>query len=98
MMKHFIVDIIFIAPFEQIEPIVPEHRNFLQTGYDKGLLLASGPKVPRSGGIVIARAESRQVIKDYFANDPYRTNNVAEYTFTEFNPVKHSDVLNDWII
>jgi len=57
-MKHFIVEITFTAPIARIEEIVPQHRAFLQTGYDRAGCLMSGPKNPRTGGIVVARAPS----------------------------------------
>jgi uncharacterized protein YciI len=96
-MKHFIVDIKFIVPFEQVEPIVPVHREFLQTGYDAGLLLCSGPKNPRTGGIVIARAESLEAITALFKKDPYHLHKVADHEITEFNPVKHQEFLTEWV-
>jgi uncharacterized protein YciI len=96
-MKHFIVEITFTLPLEKIDEILPKHREFLQTGYNKGLLLMSGPKTPRVGGIVVARATSLEEIDGFFANDPYRLNNAAEYKFTEFNPVKHQDLIKNWI-
>jgi uncharacterized protein YciI len=96
-MKHFIVDITFTSPLEKIDAILPKHREFLQTGYDKGLLLMSGPKNPRVGGVVVARAGSLEDIINFFSNDPYKLNGVADYNFTEFNPVKHQDFLKEWI-
>lgn len=96
-MLHFVVDIIFKEDFQKIEPVVPAHREFLQSGYDKGLLLCSGPKIPRTGGIVIARAESREQIEELFTHDPYSLNGFADYRFTEFNPVKFQPLLKDWI-
>ena len=58
-MKHFLVEITYTADIiDKIEVILPDHRAFLQTGYDRGWLLMSGPLNPRTGGIVIARAPS----------------------------------------
>jgi len=54
-MKHFIIEVTYTVPMEMIEQTVNEHRAFLQTGFDKGWLLASGPLVPRIGGMIIAR-------------------------------------------
>jgi uncharacterized protein YciI len=71
-MKHFIVEITYTAPFEQLSETVPEHRAFLQTGYDSGWLLCSGPQVPKTGGIVVARAPSLKEIESFFTNDPYQ--------------------------
>lgn len=96
-MKHFLVDIQYTAPIEKIDEILPHHRAFLQTGYDRGYLLCSGPKNPRTGGIVIARAKSEEVLRNYFEQDPYWQNNAAQYTFIEFNPVKFQPFLENWI-
>lgn len=96
-MKHYFAELKYLVPVEQLADILPLHRAFLQTGYDKGWLLISGPKVPRTGGFVVARAPSLEDLQDFFKNDPYQINHVAEYTFTEFQPVKHQEFLTDWV-
>lgn len=96
-MKHFMVEITYKLPIEQLGEIIPAHRAFLQTGYDCGWLLASGPQVPRTGGIAIARAPSLEAIKAFFENDPYHLQNVAEHRFVEFEPVKRQPFLEDWV-
>jgi uncharacterized protein YciI len=97
MMKHFLVEIEYTAPLEIIDVIVGEHRKFLQTGYDQGWLLMSGPKIPKTGGIVIAQAPSMQEIQAFFFNDPYHLHQAATYNFVEFNPVMHQPFMLDWI-
>jgi uncharacterized protein YciI len=96
-MKHFIIKINYTAPIEKIDEILPKHRAFLQTGYDKNMLLFSGPINPRTGGFVVAKAKSLEEMKDFFNNDPYKINKCAEYEFYEFNPVKHQNFLRNWI-
>lgn len=96
-MLHFVVEITFTAEFSRIEPVVPEHRAFLQTGYDCGLLLMSGPQNPRVGGMVIARAPSRTELEAFFRDDPYAKAGVASYRFIEFNPVKRQPLLDSWV-
>lgn len=96
-MKHFLIEIEYTAPMEIINMIVGEHRQFLQTGYDKGWLLMSGPKSPKTGGLVIARAPSLQAIQEFFFNDPYQQHKAATYHFIEFDPVKHQSFLADWV-
>ena len=63
-MKHFVVEIIYKAPIDKIEEVLEKHREFLDEGYKKGMLLMSGPQVPRIGGIVIARAESMESLAE----------------------------------
>ncbi|MFA7418191.1 MAG: YciI family protein [Melioribacteraceae bacterium] len=96
-MRHFIVEIIYKAPIEKIEELTPIHREFLQTGYKAGMLLVSGPKVPRTGGIVIAKAKSMEELAEFFKNDPYAVNYAADYSFIEFNPKSHQKILKDWL-
>lgn len=97
-MKHFIVEIKYKVPFGKLSHIVDEHRSFLDSGYKNNFLLCSGPKNPKNGGVVIARANSEEEIRKFFENDPYHTNDVAEHTFIEFSPVKFQEFLKDWIV
>ena len=96
-MRHFVVEIIYKAPIEKIEELTPIHSEFLQTGYKSGMLLVSGPKVPRTGGIVIAKASSMEELAEFFKNDPYSLNDVADYSFIEFNAKSHQEILKDWL-
>ena len=96
-MKHFIINVTYKVPLTKIDELLTEHRKFLQGGYDKGLLLFSGPRNPRTGGVVAARAESLEFIKSFFNNDPYKINNAADYEFVEIDPVKRQPFLEDWI-
>jgi uncharacterized protein YciI len=96
-MKHFIVEITFKAPLEKVEPIVPAHREFLQVNYDKGIILFSGPKVPRDGGLIVARAESIDSLNNVILHDPYNLNGVANYRIIEFNPVKFQPFMQEWV-
>jgi uncharacterized protein YciI len=96
-MRYHVVEITYKAPIEKIEELTPIHRDFLQTGYKTGMLLVSGPKVPRTGGIVIAKANSMEELTEFFKNDPYALNDAADYRFIEFNPKSHQEILRDWL-
>lgn len=84
----FIVDIEYIASIEDIDRYLLEHRAFLETCYQKGLLLASGPKNPRMGGILIALGEDRLAVEAMTKQDPFFQHHLARYTITEFSVVK----------
>ncbi len=96
-MRHFIVIINYTTDFAEIEPLVPEHRNHLQAAVDNGVILMSGPRIPRTGGFFIAKADSDVTIQNLIDNDPYRRAGVAEYQIVEFKPGKHQGFLADWI-
>jgi uncharacterized protein YciI len=95
-MKHFIILIHYKKSVEEIDKILPLHREYLQKGYKEKLLLFSGPRIPRKGGIVAARAEDINTLKTFFDNDPYYLNSAAEYEFIEFKPVNKQDFLSEW--
>ena len=96
-MKHFIININYLVPLTKIDEILIDHRKFLQNGYDKGILLFSGPRNPRTGGIVAARANSLEELKSFFEKDPYKIKKYADYEFIEFDPVKRQPLLDEWI-
>ena len=96
-MKHFIIELIYTSTIEKIDEALKEHREFLQIGYEKNMLLFSGPMNPRIGGIIIAKAKSEEEVKEFFINDPYNINLLADYKITEFIPVKYQSSLKEWI-
>lgn len=96
-MLHFLVEITYTVAFEALSSVVPDHRAFLQTGYDKGWLLMSGPLNPKTGGIVVAKAPSIDDLRAFFSKDPYSIKGLAKYRFVEFEPVKRQALLEDWV-
>ena len=47
----FIVLLKYAAPLEQIDYALPDHRAWVEKQYERGLFLASGRQVPRTGGV-----------------------------------------------
>jgi uncharacterized protein YciI len=95
-MPHYIVEITYHVPLQRIDEALLAHRAHLQTGYDRGLLLGSGPQLPRVGGILIARAATRAELEAFIAQDPFRLQDLAEYRLVEFQPVKYQPWAADW--
>jgi uncharacterized protein YciI len=95
-MKYYLVESHFQKPFESFGEIVPQHRAWLQQWYDKGVLLCSGPKSDKSGGVIIGRAEESATLQALIDGDPYQRNGLAQYTLTEFDAAKRASVLDAW--
>jgi uncharacterized protein YciI len=97
-MKHFFLEGQHLVPFEQRAPeLIAAHRQFLQQGYEKGRFLVSGPSIPPSGGILIARAESIEELNAFLADEPFRKAKVMRFSkIIEFDPVQHQPILSDW--
>ena len=96
-MKHFIIESAFNVPFEQLGETLPEHRRFLQRGYEANRLLCSGPQSTQKGGIMVARASSLEEIQGFFAEDPYQKKGLATYRFIEFSPVLYHKLIESWV-
>ncbi len=97
ILKHFVIEIVYTAPFEKVEPVVPDHRAYLQSGYKSGTLLLSGPQSPRVGGILIARAGSMEAIQTFCDGDPYAKAGVAQHRVIEFLPMSYQPFLGSWV-
>ncbi len=95
-MRHFLVEATYTVPFEQVRAAIPRHRAWLQQGYDQGLFLCSGPKVPPTGGYLLARAASVEALRAMFEDEPFKREGLATFTFTEFDPVKRQPWTEAW--
>ncbi len=95
-MRHFIIELTYTVSFDELQAALPEHRTFLNAGYELGRVLVSGPQEPKTGGIIVARAPGLDDLKAYFAEDPLQKKGLAVYRFIEFNPVRRQAFIEDW--
>jgi uncharacterized protein YciI len=96
-MQIFVILITYRKPVEEISETVVRHRQFLHGGFQRGWLLFSGPQEDRKGGIILARAPSQADLEEFFKNDPYRLEAVADHRFLPFNPVLSQDFIKPWL-
>ena len=80
----FIIDLNYIAPLEKIDEIMGDHMKFLKKYYKTNTFIASGRKVPRTGGIILVQATSKEEVEGIINEDPFVINKLAKYTITEF--------------
>jgi uncharacterized protein YciI len=64
-------------------------------GYAAGYLLASGPRIPPTDGIVLAQAPTLDEMREFLNRDPFNKAGVAEYEIIEFTTVKSDTGLKD---
>jgi uncharacterized protein YciI len=76
-------------PLEIVDEHLANHRSFLQEGYDKNYFIVSGPRIPRTGGILISQLDDRAKVEDILKDDPFYIHDVADYDIIEFTPVKY---------
>jgi uncharacterized protein YciI len=97
-MKYFFLEGEHLVPFEQRDPaMVARHRAFLQEGYDRGRFLLSGPQIPPTGGVLVARAESLEELNSFLAEEPFVKAKLMRFSrIIEFTPVQHQPFLAEW--
>lgn len=91
----FVILLNYIQNLETVNLQLAGHRLFLDECYQKGFFIASGPKKPRSGGVLISQLNDKAKLEKILASDPFYKNNIATYEIIEFEPTKyHKDFIN----
>lgn len=89
----FIIDIHYTAPLEEVDKHIEGHTAYLKKYIENGTFLVTGRKVPRTGGILIANAGSKEEVEKIITEDPFSM--VSEMTITEFTHARHNAALNE---
>ena len=79
----------YLKPLEEVDRLLPAHREFLDRFYREGKFVASGPREPRVGGVILANVASELEAMKIIVEDPFFIEKVAEYEVIRFTPTKH---------
>jgi uncharacterized protein YciI len=79
----FVINLHYIVPLEKLDAHMGDHVKFLKHCYKKNVFVASGRKVPRTGGIILALG-TKEEIEEIISEDPFYKHKLAEFTVTEF--------------
>jgi len=79
----FILSLTYKRPPEEADHHMQPHLDWVKDGYAKGWFLASGRKVPRTGGVILAKGCERAEIEAFVATDPFTLHDIADYEITE---------------
>jgi len=90
----FIINLTYKTKLEKVNQLLNQHIKFLNEQYELGHFLASGPKRPRTGGIILSKIENKTELEKIIEKDPFKINELADYELTEFVPSKTCEKLN----
>ena len=82
----FVITLSYLVDIDRIDEAMADHREWVDRQYEDGVFLASGPLVPRTGGMILAGGLSRSELEARLALDPYKTRGLAEHVIVEFAP------------
>lgn len=93
----FVVELTYKADLEKIDEAMKAHMAFLRKHYAAGTFIMSGRKVPREGGIILARGASRAEVEAVMAEDPFCKLGLAEFRVIEFRMSQRAkEIPKDW--
>jgi uncharacterized protein YciI len=82
----FLISLRYTAPLDRIDALMGQHIAFLNGQAEEGAFIAWGRKVPRDGGLILAKGKSREEIEALAARDPFVSEGAAEFEVIEWAP------------
>ncbi len=81
----FVIELTYTAPLTAIDAAMKPHVAWLNRHYASGTFIASGRKIPRDGGIILATCATRAELLAIVAVDPFVAGGLATARVIEFN-------------
>jgi uncharacterized protein YciI len=80
----FVLLLTYVRPLAEVDALMREHVAWLNEHYDAGRFLVSGRRIPRTGGVIVARGDDRAEIEALAASDPFVSGGVATCEVIQF--------------
>lgn len=87
----FVIELLYKASLAEIDRHMTAHMKFLRKYYAAGYFLASGRKIPRDGGIILATGPDRDELEKIVREDPFIKLGLAEFRIIEFRVSQRAD-------
>ena len=91
----YVVVLTYIKPPEEVDSIIPEHVEWLKKGYSDGGFLAPGRRIPRNGGVILAKCDNIESLKERLSLDPFNKLNIAKTEIIPFDATMKSPLLEN---
>ena len=80
----FVLLLTYTRPLDEVDALMREHMAWLNEHYAAGRFVVSGRRVPRTGGVILARGDDRDEIERIAASDPFVAGGVATCEVIQF--------------
>ncbi len=91
-----IIELTYKKNLDEANKFLEGHRAFLDKYYSQNIFIASGPKNPRNGGIILALGD-KETIEKIIHEDPFHQQQIADYRIIQFEPNKYSQLFEKFI-
>jgi len=82
----FVLLLTYVKPLPEVDALMREHVAWLKEHYAAGRFVVSGRRIPRTGGVILARGDDRDEIEALAATDPFVRGGVATCEIVQFRP------------
>jgi len=89
----FVIELTYKVDLTEIDAAMKPHVAWLQRHYASGTFIASGRKIPRDGGVILATAPDRAVLEAIVREDPFVARGLADARVIEFRASQRADDL-----
>ena len=93
----YVVVLTYVKPLEEVDAQIPAHVEWLKKGYADGLFLASGRRVPRNGGVILAKCDSLESLEERLSQDPFQKLNIAKVDIIPFEASMKAQFLENML-
>lgn len=93
----FVILLTYIQPLDAVDRHMKAHMVYLRECYKAKVFITSGRRVPRTGGVILARAPSKEDLTRVVEKDPFITSGVATYEIIEFKTSQHDPAFAEFI-
>jgi uncharacterized protein YciI len=87
----FVLLLSYVRPLEEVDALMQEHVAWLDEHYEAGQFVVSGRRIPRTGGVIIARGDDRGEIERIAERDPFVSAGVATCELIQFRASQTAD-------
>jgi uncharacterized protein YciI len=89
----FVIELTYKVALAEIDAAMKPHVAWLQRHYASGTFIASGRKIPRDGGVILATAPDRATLEAIVREDPFVARGLADARVIEFRASQRADDL-----
>ncbi|HEF0061633.1 MULTISPECIES: YciI family protein [Citrobacter] len=93
----YVVVLTYVKPLEEVDAQIPAHVEWLKKGYADGVFLASGRRVPRNGGVILAKCDSLESLEERLSQDPFQKLNIAKVDIIPFEASMKAQFLENML-
>ena len=87
----FVLLLTYTKPLDEVDALMRQHMAWLDEHYAAGRFVVSGRRIPRTGGVILARGDDREEIAAIAASDPFVSGGVATCEVVQFRASQTAD-------